>query len=363
MKQTRFTKPFYVLLLFVLMVSVAGTSSAAADGPANCSDISQPKCSIQLSTGITMRYLEVGPTDGLAVFLLHGYAGASSSWSLVLPTLHRLSPDLHIIAPDLRGHADSSLPSEAKCPAAPQSCFEPIDFAHDIIAFMDARHIHKAVMVGHSMGTLVAQELGLSYPERVSRLVLVSTATHGNEPAVHFVLDYVIEGVWQSAFTAQGYAWPTDVYTLSPAVAVPDYQAETATPLGTQIGALQAIAAADNTERLKHLQAPTLVLWGVQDNVFSRAIEQTLIDSLTAAAVGQGSFWWKEYGVLPTPETGEQTDLGHGLPSEAPDAVALDIASFIERGQPTRILFRTNYPEDIHQIIAEPGHAILIHQP
>jgi pimeloyl-ACP methyl ester carboxylesterase len=333
-----------------------------------------------------MHYLEVGPTDGLAVFLLHGYTDASSSWSLVLPTLHRLSPDLDIIVPDLRGHGETSLPSDAKCPAAPQSCFEPIDFARDIIAFMDARHIHRAVMVGHSMGTLVAQELALSYPERVSRLVLVSTATDGNEPAVHFLLNYVVEGAWQSAFTAQGYAWPTDVYALSPAVAAPNFEnfienqwvtssvaepsfldqlrPETAaTPLGTWIGALQAIAATDNTERLKHLTVPTLVLWAVQDNVFSRDIEQTLIESLTAAAAGKGSFWWKQYGVLPAPRTGEQTDLGHSLLSEAPDAVALDIASFIDQGQPTRILFRTNYPDNIHQIIAEPGRAILIHQP
>src|SRR5689334_13714737 len=155
MKQTRFTKPFYVLLLFVLMVSVAGVSPAAAESPAHCSDFSHPKCSIQLSTGITMRYLEVGPSDGTVVFLLHGYTGSSRSWSLVLPTLQRLSPDLHIIAPDLRGHGETSLPSEAKCPATPQSCFEPIDFARDIIAFMDARHIRRAVMVGHSMGTLV----------------------------------------------------------------------------------------------------------------------------------------------------------------------------------------------------------------
>src|SRR5262245_38768255 len=350
MKQPRFSKLFYVLLLFVLVVSVVGVSpAAAADDPAGCPDMNHPKCSISLSTGITMRYLEVGPSDGPVVFLLHGYTSSSRGWSLVLPELHRLSPDLHIIVPDLRGHGETSLPSEADCPAAPQTCFEWTDFAHDIIAFMDARHIHKAVMVGHSMGTLVAQELGLSYPERVSRLVLVSTATDGNEPAVHFLLDYVIEGSWQSAFVAQGYTWPADVYALSPAVAAPNFEnfienqwvtygivdpsfidqvrPETAAlPLGTWIGALQAIAAADNTERLQHLTVPTLVLWGVQDNVFSGAVEQTLIDSLTAAAVGKGSFWWKQYGVLPVPGTGEQTDLGHGLPVEAPEGVALDIA-------------------------------------
>jgi pimeloyl-ACP methyl ester carboxylesterase len=73
------------------------------------------------------------------------------------------------------------------------------------------------------MGTLVAQELGLSYPERVSRLVLISTAAAGQEPAVAFLLNQVVEGLWQQAFVAAGYSWPTDVYNVSPAVAAPGF--------------------------------------------------------------------------------------------------------------------------------------------
>jgi pimeloyl-ACP methyl ester carboxylesterase len=136
-----------------------------------------------------------------------------------------------------------------------------------------------------------------------------------------------------------------------------------ATPLGTWIGALQAISAADNSQRLRHLTVPTLVLWSVQDSLFSRADEQALIDALSEAAAEDGSFWWKQYGVLAAPDSGEQTDFGHDLTWEAPDAVALDIASFLERGRPTRTLFRTDYPNNIHRVIAEPGRAILSHEP
>ena len=67
---------------------------------------------------------------------------------------------------------------------------------------MDASHIQRTAIVGHSMGTLVAQELGLSYPDRVSRLVLLSTAAAGQEPAVEAVLNDVVEG----ACTAAGYS-------------------------------------------------------------------------------------------------------------------------------------------------------------
>ena len=182
--------------LFGCLAALAFTSLASAGAPPTCSDPSQPKCTIQLSTGITMRYLEVGPSNGPVVFLLHGYTDSSRSMSLVMNDLHLLMPNLDIIDPDLRGHGQSSLPTGAECPAAPDTCFRPIDFANDIVAFMDARHIHRATMVGHSMGTLVAQELGLSYPQRVDKLVLISTATDGQSEPPLFDLLGLIDYVW-----------------------------------------------------------------------------------------------------------------------------------------------------------------------
>jgi pimeloyl-ACP methyl ester carboxylesterase len=196
----------------------------------------------------------------------------------------------------------------------------------------------------------------------------------------------VVEGLWRDAFVAAGYGWPGDVYNLSPAVAAPGYRdfidnqwvVSAVAPqwfldqtrrqtsevrLGTWIGPLEQVFATDNTERLRHLTVPTLVLYATQDDIFSPADEQTLIGSLTAAAAAGGSFWWKEYGQLPPTASGEQTDLGHNLPWEAPDGVATDIASFLERGRPTLTLYHTDYPQDIHRVVAEPRRALVIHEP
>ena len=155
-----------------------------------------------------------------------------------------------------------------------------------------------------------------------------------------------------------------DASAVTPASFLDQVQASSAqTRLGTWIGALQNIVSNDNTERLRHLSVPTLVLYATQDNIFTRADDQTLINSLTTAAAGQGSFWWKQYGELPPPASGEQTDLGHELIWEAPDGVAADIASYLVDGEPTRTLYHTDYPNDIHRILAEPGRAVLIHEP
>jgi pimeloyl-ACP methyl ester carboxylesterase len=374
-----------LLCSLLCVVITAGARSALADSTAGCSDFNAPKCSIQLSTGITMRYVEVGPRDGPTVFLLHGYTETSRTWELVVPVLHALLPGWNIIAPDLRGHGESSLPQGASCRTQPESCFTWRQFAADIVAFMDARHIRRAAMVGHSAGTLVAQELGFDYPERVSSLTLISTAALGQEPAVEGLLHDVVQGEWQSDFTAAGYSWPTDVYSLSPGVAAPDYDdfidndwvtssvAPTwflaqlrrdfaATPLGTWLGVLENIVTVDNTRRLRHLTVPTLAMYAIQDDIFSPSDEQVLIDSLSTAAQSGGSFWWKEYGAVPPPADGSQTDLGHNLPWEAPNGVATDIASFLLHGQPTRTLYRTD-PRDLHRVLAEPGRAEVIHSP
>ena len=376
------------LLANCIVMSALATTAwcGAAFASSSCSDFSGPKCQVQLSTGITMRYREIGPLDGDAVFLLHGYTDSSRSWERVAPVLHHLLPDAEIIIPDLRGHGDSSMPAGASCPAAPENCFRWTDFAADIIAFMDARHIHRAAIVGHSVGTLVAQELALSYPDRVSRLILISTAAAGQEPAVDFLLNQVVEGLWQQSFIAAGYTWPAGVYNLTPAVAAPGFSdfintqwvASSVAPdwflneirqdtfgirLGTWIGPLKEIYAADNTQRLRRLKPPTLVLYGIQDDIFSPSDERTLIDALTAAAADRGSFWWKQYGELTPPTDGAQTDLGHNLPWEAPDGIATDIASFLTKARPTATLYHTDYPTDIHRILADPNQAILIHEP
>ena len=81
-----------------------------------------------------------------------------------------LSPVYHAFAPDQRGHGESE---------QPECCYTVDDYAADVDAFMDAVGIEEATIVGHSGGTLIAPRVALSYPRRVSRLVLVGSAIMG----------------------------------------------------------------------------------------------------------------------------------------------------------------------------------------
>jgi pimeloyl-ACP methyl ester carboxylesterase len=48
------------------------------------------------------------------------------------------------------------------------------DFANDVLRFMNALRIPSAVIVGHSMGSLVALDLAARYPQQVERIALIA---------------------------------------------------------------------------------------------------------------------------------------------------------------------------------------------
>src|SRR5919112_4791647 len=122
-----------------------------------------------LETGLRLHYAEQGDLMGEAIVFLHGYSDSWFSFSRVLPLL---SPEYHAFALTQRGHGDSD---------KPQCCYTPEDFAADVDAFMEAVGIEEATLVGASTGALFAQRVALSYPRRVSRLVLVGPQTPANE--------------------------------------------------------------------------------------------------------------------------------------------------------------------------------------
>ncbi len=118
-------------------------------------------------------------------------------------------------------------------------------------------------------------------------------------------------------------------------------------------------------ERLDTLSVPTLVLWGSEDAGLDRASQERLIDVLKQASRTnkQMYFYWKQYGVRPPPRSGNKhdaDDIGHNLSWEAPLQLAADIDSFVRTGAPTRDLYRTDAPANIHRILVEPGKASIV---
>jgi pimeloyl-ACP methyl ester carboxylesterase len=161
-------KTILLATAFAVLGGAAASSVSAAEA-ATCATVDGPRCIQKLSTGIDMAYVEVGPSDGPAVILLHGLTDSARSWSQAMAALHDLDPTLRIIALDQRGHGQTSMPSDPACPKDPKTCFTPKLFSDDLAAFLDARGIAKATVAGHSMGSFIAQEFALDHPEKTER--------------------------------------------------------------------------------------------------------------------------------------------------------------------------------------------------
>lgn len=377
---------FAAVTIWVAILALAGLTSGPA-AAASCSDIGKSKCRIQLMTGISMTYLETGPESGDAVILIHGLTDSVRSWAPTMQALHAENPKLHILAIDQRGHGASSMPPNAACAPAPEKCFRMSDFADDLVAFMQAKKIRKATLAGHSLGSFVVQEVALQHPELVERAILVATSTRGvdNVALRDYVLKEPVEGNWRKRLEAKGKVYPEDFYVLRPLdvgydtvdwiaknwvvdpVANPaflkPYVPETAAVrLGTWIGATKALLATDNTDRLKKLSVPTLVLWGSQDNIFLKDSDQIAIKAaLRQAAAAQHITWyWKQYGSLPLPASGAQeSDIGHNVQWGAPKEVAADIDAFITQGKPLPGLPHSDAPTKIDRVIVDQNKSII----
>ncbi len=109
--------------------------------------------------------LRGGNSEGRdAIVLVHGWIGSSALWDLLLPLL---SPGRRVLAPDLPGHGGAGIP--------PGFAFTLDGFAGFIRQLALAEGIGSMVLVGHSMGGMIALHYARQYPEEVARLVLIDT--------------------------------------------------------------------------------------------------------------------------------------------------------------------------------------------
>ena len=104
-----------------------------------------------------------GEASNPPILLIHGWTCDSTDWSFTIPALVQ---KYHVIAFDLRGHGHSS---------APESITYTIkDFAEDAVALLQhVNHTKDVLVMGHSMGGIVASALTGLYPDIFRGLIVV----------------------------------------------------------------------------------------------------------------------------------------------------------------------------------------------
>jgi pimeloyl-ACP methyl ester carboxylesterase len=154
----------------------------------------------QIEAGVlNVGYAEVGPADGPAVILLHGWPYDIHSYVDVAPLL--ASAGYRVIVPYLRGHGTTRFLSSETFRNGQQSVV-----AVDTIAFMDALKIEKATIAGFDWGARTADIIAALWPERCAGLVSVSGYLIGSPEANKMPLQpNFAKLIWQLASPKWGF--------------------------------------------------------------------------------------------------------------------------------------------------------------
>ena len=254
----------------------------------------------RLNTGLSVHYAESGDARGTPVVFVHGWPDSWFSFSRVLPLL---PARLRLIALDQRGFGESD---------HPDSGYTIPGFAADLVALLDALDIERAILVGHSYGTFVARRVAITAPERVAALVLIGTGASTKitgaddlQAAVRELPDPI------PASFAREFQSGT-VYHPVPAEFFDRIIAESLkVPPRLWPVMIDCLFAYDDTRELGSIRAPTQLLWGDHDALFSRAAQDAFLAALPAARL-------KVY-----------QETGHCPNWERPEWVAADIVDVV----------------------------------
>ncbi len=126
----------------------------------------------------SMNYVE-GPRMGSSLIFLHG---ATLWWQNFEPLIQPLMQNWHIYACDMRGHGKSS-----RTPGK----YRVVDFSPDIVAFVQKQIREPVILIGHSMGGILALLTAAQIPEMVRGIILLDPAT-----ALHNTLIEAMPGPW-----------------------------------------------------------------------------------------------------------------------------------------------------------------------
>jgi len=243
-------------------------------------------------------------TGGVPVVLLHGAGMDRTVWQFQARALASHGYDVYAV--DLPGHGASAGPPPADIEG----------YADWLVGFIDAAGIDRAVLVGHSMGSLIALDVAARHPDRVLALVLLGVAAempvHPDLLAAASADDhraFELVASWSHAKAAHAGHHPTPgLWMMGSSLRLLERSAPGV--LHNDLAACDRFG--DAAERAAAITVPTLLLLGEHDLMTRPAAARPLAEAIARSRVQ----------VVP--------GTGHMLMVEAPDAVIDAIVAFVD---------------------------------
>jgi len=231
--------------------------------------------SIQLSTGVELEYEEQGDETGIPVIFLHGYTDSWHSFETILPYLPQT---IHAFALTQRGHGNSS---------KPESNYHPRDFAADVAAFIKEAGLQKAIIVGHSLGGVIAQQFALDYPELTRAIVIISSdAAFNDNPGLPEFREEVmkladpVDYGFVEAFQKSTIVKPVDSNQVKLFI-----EESLKMPARVWKAVNDGFMSVDYTTALHTINQPVLIFWGDKDQVCPGSGQYTMAKEIENATL------------------------------------------------------------------------------
>ena len=232
--------------------------------------------------GVTRVWECAGPPGAPTLMLIHGVTvTAELNWAKVLAPLSR---QFRVVAMDLRGHGDG-IPAGWR--------FRLEDCADDVAALAQVLGLRSFIVVGYSMGGMIAQLVWRRHPAMVSGLVLCATARN--------VLGSPAEKLAALALpsTAAAIRWnpllqPVSAEFLGRTLLGPVDDPATArwtraqlrrTSLGTALAAIQAVCEFTSHSWIGQVDVPTAVLVTTEDHIVPAGRQRKLALAIPGASI------------------------------------------------------------------------------
>jgi 3-oxoadipate enol-lactonase len=200
--------------------------------------------------------VEDGPADGPVVLLSSSLGATTDMWA---PQVPALAERMRVVRYDHRGHGRSPVADGA-------ATIE--DLGGDVVELLDDLGAERASFAGISMGGAVGMWLAINAPDRIDRLVLISTAPHFPPPEQWQQRIAAVRDAGTTAALADAVAdrWLTPDYAQAHPAEREALRSQIAgTPADGYVACCEALAALDLRDDLESITAPTLVI-GARDD-------------------------------------------------------------------------------------------------
>ncbi len=251
---------------------------------------------------VLVHWRETGKPDAPALIFVNSLGTDCRLWDELAEMLRR---DWRIVLYDKRGHGLTE---------APPGPYNIPVLADDLLALADHRGLARFAVVGLSIGGLIAQQVAIRAPERLTALVLADTAAQiGTTESWNARIEAVTRNGLPGIADAVMQRWFTQAFHATQQDALAGWRAMLcATSATGYTAACAALRDADLTAQIAAITAPTLVLAGDDD-------QSTPPDLVRATAARiQGA----RFELIP--------DCGHIPPAEQPARLAALIQSHLQ---------------------------------